>query len=315
MPTPKKNPAKAQAQATTTPKPPKPGTAQPKKTKGGQGPKNPADNLIQLGPEEQKFQDALRECAPQERKFVLALLEGHNHTQAAIKAGYAPGSAHVQGTRLIKRAKVKAALEAGYEAAGISPARTLAFIAALANFDRSQIETIVRQRTVDHEYRRADAVVAMVQREVDVTRSMLDDLKLDEADESELKPLQLRLSKARLRLLDLNLLLDSDPDAMTVVEVERLEEIPLIDLKKARELGLSRFVKGVKRGKYGYEVELHSFMDGVDRAAKVHGLYRETLSISNPDGTPLDAVRNSGPEDLGKMLAAYDEMRTAARRS
>ncbi|GGR62272.1 hypothetical protein GCM10008959_25290 [Deinococcus seoulensis] len=313
MPTPKKQPAKAQAQA--TPKPHKPGTAQPKKTKGGQGPKNPADNLIQLGPEEQKFQDALRECIPQERKFILTILEGHNHTQAAIKAGYAVRGADAQAARMLGRARVKTALEAGYEAAGISPARTLAFIAALANFDRSQIETIVRQRTVDHEYRRADAVAATVQREVDVTRSMLDDLKIEEADESELKPLQMRLSKARMRLLDLNLLLDGDPDAMTVVEVERLEEIPLIDLKKARELGLSRFVKGVKRGKYGYEVELHSFMDGVDRAAKVHGLYRETLAITNPDGTPLDAVRNSGPEDIGKMLAAYDEMRAAARRS
>lgn len=309
MPTPKKPKAKAQA-ASKKPTPPK-----PKKTKGGQGPKNPAENLIQLTPEGQKFQDTLRLCIPQERKFILAILEGHNHTQAAIRAEYAAASADVQAARMLGRARVKNALEAGYEAAGISPGRTLAFIAALANFDRSQIETVVHQRMVDHEYRRADVVAAGVQREVDVIRSMLDDLKLEEADESELKPLQMRLSKARLRLLDLNLLLDADPEAMTVVEVERLTEIPLIDLKKARDLGLSRFIKDVEPTKFGYKVNLHSFMDGVDRMAKVHGLYREGLVVQNPDGSPLDMARNAGPEDLGKMLAAYEALRSGGRSS
>lgn len=305
---------KAKGRAAKTKAPAQTKTA-PKKTKGGQGPKNPDDNLIQLTPEGQKFQNALRLCIPQERKFVLAVLEGHNYTQAAIKAEYEASRAPETGSRLVKRGRVKDALEAGYEAAGISPARTLAFIAALANFDRSQIETVVHQRTVDHEMRRASDVAQQVNREIEVVRAALTDLKLEEADESELKPLQMRLSKARVRLMDLELQLDADPDAMTIVEVERLEEIPLIDLKKARDLGLSKFIKGVKRTKYGYEVELHSFMDGIDRAAKVHGLYREGLVVQNPDGSPLDMARNAGPEDLGKMLAAYEQMRSGARKS
>lgn len=264
---------------------------------------------MQLAPEQQKFHDLLRECTIQERKFVLAVLEGHNYTQAAIRAEYAESRAPETGSRLVSRGRVKNALEAGYEAAGISPARTLAFIAALANFDRSQIETIVRQRTTDHEERPAQQVAEQVRRELEIVRSAVEDLKIEEADEAEIKPLQMRLSRLRLRVMDLEILLDQDPNALTIVEVERLEEIPLIDLKKARELGLSRFIKGVKRGKYGYEIELHDFMDGVDRAARVHGLYKERLSVENPDGTPLDMVRNASADDMGKLLAAYDQLR------
>lgn len=291
-----------------------PETARPKKrktplkTKGGQG-RKPEDKLIQLAPEQQKFQDLIRECTVEERKFVLALLEGHNKTQAGIRAGWAESSADVTAARALGRARVKNALEAGYEAAGISPARTLAFIAALANFDRSQIETVVRQRTLDHVERSAAEVAEETRREIEIVRSAVEDLKIEEADEAELKPLQMRLSRLRLRLMDLEIALDRDPGTLTIVEVERLEEIPLIDLKKARDLGLSRFIKGVKRTKYGFEIETHDFLDGVDRAAKVHGLYKDSLTVANPDGTPLEQVRQAGPSDLATLLAAYDQLR------
>lgn len=48
-----------------------------------------------------------------QKKFVLYTLAGCNATQAAIKAGYSEGSAHVQGHRLLSNDKVKAALDEG----------------------------------------------------------------------------------------------------------------------------------------------------------------------------------------------------------
>ncbi len=47
----------------------------------------------------------------QQRKFVNFYCESGNATESAIKAGYTPESAHVQGSRLLKNDKVKKAIE------------------------------------------------------------------------------------------------------------------------------------------------------------------------------------------------------------
>ena len=48
-----------------------------------------------------------------QRRFVLAYLKDPNATHAALEAGYAKGSAHVTGARLLKDDKVASAIEAG----------------------------------------------------------------------------------------------------------------------------------------------------------------------------------------------------------
>lgn len=50
---------------------------------------------------------------PRQQHFVDAYLIDPNATQAATKAGYAPGSAKVTASRLLTNANVKAAVKAG----------------------------------------------------------------------------------------------------------------------------------------------------------------------------------------------------------
>jgi phage terminase small subunit len=47
---------------------------------------------------------------PREERFVTLYVDNPNGTQAAIAAGYAPNSAHVTASRLLKRAKIKEAI-------------------------------------------------------------------------------------------------------------------------------------------------------------------------------------------------------------
>ena len=47
---------------------------------------------------------------PREERFVTLYVENPNGTQAAIAAGYAPKSAHVTASRLLKRAKIRDAI-------------------------------------------------------------------------------------------------------------------------------------------------------------------------------------------------------------
>lgn len=53
---------------------------------------------------------------PRQARFVEEYLVDLNATQAAMRAGYAPGSAPVAGARLIKNAKVQEAITAGMAA-------------------------------------------------------------------------------------------------------------------------------------------------------------------------------------------------------
>lgn len=58
---------------------------------------------------------------PRRRRFVVEYLLDPNATQAAIRAGYAPGSAKVTGSRLLTNANVAAAIE---DARGLLTERT-----------------------------------------------------------------------------------------------------------------------------------------------------------------------------------------------
>lgn len=50
--------------------------------------------------------------SPKRRRFVAEYLKDQNAKQAAIRAGYSPKAAEVNGPRLLRNAQVKAAVEA-----------------------------------------------------------------------------------------------------------------------------------------------------------------------------------------------------------
>lgn len=53
---------------------------------------------------------------PRQQRFVAEYLIDLNATQAAIRAGYAPASAHVHASRMLKDAKISEAVEQGKSA-------------------------------------------------------------------------------------------------------------------------------------------------------------------------------------------------------
>jgi phage terminase small subunit len=55
--------------------------------------------------------DENNELTEKQRLFCLYYVKSFNATQAAIKAGYAPESAHVEGSRLLRNAKVAAEIK------------------------------------------------------------------------------------------------------------------------------------------------------------------------------------------------------------
>ena len=70
-----------------------------------------------------------------QQAFVAAYLSnGFNATKAAVDAGYAPDSAHVEGSRLLRNAKVAAAIATAFQDKGIAP-ETIQILLGSVAFD------------------------------------------------------------------------------------------------------------------------------------------------------------------------------------
>lgn len=82
---------------------------------------------------------------PQQAQFVAEYLIDFNATQAALRAGYSPKSAHAQGHRLLKDAEVSKAIEEGMEARMrrtlVSQDRVVAELAKIAFADPRDVMT------------------------------------------------------------------------------------------------------------------------------------------------------------------------------
>ncbi len=74
-----------------------------------------------------------------QRRFVQYYLQCFNGTRAAIKAGYSKKGAHVEASRLLRNAKVKRYIDAGFNDSHMSPAEILGRLTAQARGDIGDI--------------------------------------------------------------------------------------------------------------------------------------------------------------------------------
>lgn len=87
--------------------------------------------------------DAYESLAAKQRRFVDAYFEyGFNGTQAVIEAGYSENGAAVQATRLLRNAKVKAAISERLDEAAMPANEVLARLADIARSDIGDLLTL-----------------------------------------------------------------------------------------------------------------------------------------------------------------------------
>lgn len=240
-----------------------------------------------LTPAEQVFAEKLRECLPQERTFVRHKLTGRTNMEAARLAGYSAKSLETEGSRLLGRARVYEAYQAGLDAAGFGAKEVLADIQQLRNFHRSQIEREVKGvEMVSVEVPARQAVEELLKRE-EVAASFIATI---DGDEEAVQLAKTQLATMRMKRLELEMELAINPKAMTVQQQELVVTKRMVDFDKAKELGLLKFVKGVKPTRFGDVVETYDWMTALEMAAKVTGVFKEHVEITGKDGEPLSTT-------------------------
>lgn len=250
-----------------------------------------------LTPAEQEFADKLKVCLPQERLFVRHLLSGRSQKEAAKLAGYSEKSLGMEGTRLLGRARVSEAYQAGLVAAGFGPQDILSDIQQLRQFDRSQIEQEVQELGSEVVMRRAEDVIQELLKKERAAQDFIDGLDVE--DDRIVQSFKEKLQRLLHERLELEMLVAVDPEAMTPVRQPRLFTKRVIDYDKAREKGLLKFIKNVRPTKFGDIIETADWMDGVQMGAKAVGLFVERRELSGPGGAPIQSEL-----DISKLSAA-----------
>jgi phage terminase small subunit len=150
--------------------------------------------------------------SPKHERFVQEYLKDANATQAAIRAGYSQKSAHVTASRLLRDAKVCAALQAARQEAarnaGVTLQRIMEEFAKLAFTDLSEIvtwqgKTLTVRDSSTLAPAQAAALVEISEHETQFTRSLRVKLYSNHAAlESLLKCLQAIDLEDRVRALE-----------------------------------------------------------------------------------------------------------------
>lgn len=271
-----------------------------------------------LSPQELVFRDKLRACTQREQDFIHHLLAGHNKTESARRAGYAPENADVQAHQVLGRLRVSEALEAGREALFPSNAEIRAGIAEFMRFDRSEVTSERNEVVVDHVERLAAEVSNELQQKIERAREFLTLLEREEHPKERqdgtveptpaMRRIEQQITNMREQQLELELLMVLDENATVIVPVRRLRALPFIDLAKVEALGKSHFITGVKDTPNGREIQTVSRREQLELAARVAGLFPK--EGAPPPGAPagLLAVAQLEGKDGNAIAEEYRKL-------
>jgi hypothetical protein len=228
-------------------------------------------------------QSVFSQLSFQRKRFVALLVAdpNMNATQAAIGAKYSKATASQQASRLLRTVKVRKAIAEVLQDAAPNPEEIAArwdrvSRASLDDFYTKQeyeeattiqkpliesIEAIERAIDFDEEY----AV-----RAVDLLGL------LDEAKEDYLEKSQAAINKKRLRLLELQMQLERDPDATySVPGPPLIKERLVLDLVKAQAAGVLDLARSIKPTQHGLGIELRDPDAALDKLARMAGAYEK----------------------------------------
>jgi phage terminase small subunit len=226
---------------------------------------------------------AYSQLTDKQRAFVDALCLEPNisHTKAAEKAGYSKKSAHVEGNRQLRKAKVRQAL--GEQLYGVAP--TSEEIAL--RWDRVGRATLDDFYTIE-QYEESTTVqrplaeqIAQLEKTIDFDEEYavraVELLGLvDEAKEDYLDKSQAAINRKRLRVLELQMELERDPTATYGVPGPPIiKERLVLDLVKAQKAGVLDLAHAIKPTQYGTAVELRDQDAALDKLARMAGAYEK----------------------------------------
>jgi hypothetical protein len=207
---------------------------------------------------QEQFETALAELNPMQRKFVHEYLHDFHQRNAAIRAGYSEKTADVQASQLLRKLKIRTAVDLGFQFAAM-PAPEV--IARLSEEARADMSDFLR---VDEE-------------EITLTWSLLA-IPEDEDGEIDLAGTTVRLAMQE----------NVQPTDRILHTATITRSVARLDLLEAGRRGKLSLVKEYTIDEKGNQkIKLVDAHAARVELAKIHGLLVDRRELTGKDGAPL----------------------------
>ena len=241
---------------------------------------------------------AFSQLTTRQRAFVEALCSDPNMsaTKAAIVAGYRVSSAHVEGNRQLKKAKVRAALgERLKDTAPTSPE----LAARWDRVSRATLDDFYTKRIIEKPTRIQQPLaqaIELTERQLAFDRELaqreaeflgLTDQALSDYIASAMSHEQ----QQRLKMLRWQMELERNPGATRTTDgpAEKVEVLEL-DLVKAQKAGVLDLARAIKPTAHGIGVELRDPDAALDKLARMAGAYEKDNEQSRTQVAVIEVV-------------------------
>ncbi|MBO2010882.1 terminase small subunit [Hymenobacter negativus] len=225
--------------------------------------------------ENQPTLTAYEQLTAKQKAFVDALCLEPNisHTKAAERAGYAKKSAFVEGSRLLRNAKVRKAL--GEQLKGVAP--TSEEIAV--RWDRVSRATLEDFYTTEEYEEPTTELRPLLEKIADLSYQIDFEERVatrQELEEDQLEKHRYRQQQRRNEVIRLEVELEMNPAATYEVpgppaKKQRLQ----LDLVKAQKAGVLDLAKAIKPTQFGLGIELRDPDAALDKLARMSGAYEK----------------------------------------
>lgn len=224
------------------------------------------------------FAEHLEKLDAKERVFVVAYMECFNRTQAArvAKLGKTPESTKQIGYQTYRRPHVRAAIEAGFNEAGMGAAEVVARVAEIAQTGFESLLTEVKYTEPVYE----NIPTGRYIHDLELQQGKHEHLASEFAALNPKKAQRHRRTAQEIQeqVIELRAELSVNPDhtVRRQVGVQRKTRLEL-DLVKAREAGKLHLVQKLAWTKEGPSISLESKLKALELLGKHHKLWADRM--------------------------------------
>jgi phage terminase small subunit len=219
----------------------------------------------------------------QRKRFVALLVAdpNMNATQAAIGAKYSPVAAAQQASRLLRTVKVRRAIAELLKDTAPSVEEIAATWDRVSRASLDDFYSKVEYEESTTMQKPLAESIAALEESIDFSEeyaaravTMLG--LVDEDKEEYLAKSQFAIDKKRLRLLELQMQLERNPDATYDVPGPPIKKYRMdLDLVKAQERGVLDLAKSITEGRNGTGLTLRDTDAALDKLARMAGAYEK----------------------------------------
>lgn len=238
--------------------------------------------------------DELPELTDKRARFIDEYLKDCNATQAAIRAGYAEGSARQEGSRLLSNVNIRAEIDRRLTLLGMPAAEVIKHFSdiAVTRLNEFMYTTPVQGYEQVEQY--VTILITHTRNEIKLTEAFIGRNRLTKETR---KPFDAKVARLYEQVAEYEALVEKWGDDVTLVVpgrpvVHHVTHLDLPALARAKDVGR---IKKFKHTKEGVEIEMLDAQAALRDLGRIHGIFEK--DNRQAAGTDVEIIIGGSPAE------------------